>query len=199
MTTTPNLAYYRQCTGAATVELVILLLPILFLLIVGADFARVMHALVSLDSAVRVGASTGAQLMNQTDESGSPMYYADSADGDITFPVDASGHNVFYYIRKAAQTDAGPLPVSDADVTISFWCRCPEFDPSFRAGKANDGETSELVAGCAVDNVIRNCEIRPPEILLQVTLESEIDPVLGGRWVFPDVQELSRSVFISAR
>jgi hypothetical protein len=186
--------------GAASVELVILLLPILLLLIVGADFARVMHGLVALDSAVRVGVTTGAQLLNQTNESGDPIYFAEDTDGDITFPADDSGHDVFYYILKAAQADAAPYPMADDDVTISAWCRCPEYDPSFRSGGANFGQSSALVANCANDDdVLRNCETRPPEILLQVTVESQIEPILGARWVFPEVQQLSRSAVISAR
>ena len=199
MITRMNQKLHRHFLGGATVELVILLVPIFLLLLVGADFAKVMHALVSLDGAVRVGATTGVQLLNRTDASGSPIYFADSVNGDISFPADESGHDVFFYIRKAAQSDAAPYTVEDAGVTISVWCRCPEYDRSFRSGEANDGETSQLVANCAADEVIRNCTIRPPEIILQVTLDSEVGLLLAGQWFFPDAQSLSRSALMTAR
>lgn len=193
-------AWHRRCRGAASLELIILLLPLLLILIAGANFAKILHALASIDSAVRVGATTGVQLLNNiTDESVPPIYFADSTNGDISFPDDADGHDVFYYIRKSAQAAASPYPVEDADVLISYWCRCPEYDQSFREGEANEGETSELVANCAVDEVIRNCESRPPEIFLQVTINSEVDPYLGGKWVFPEIQEVSRAIFMPVR
>lgn len=198
MMITPYLISRRLYRGAASLELIILLLPLILILIVGADFAKVLHALASIDSAVRVGATTGIQLLNMT-QSGAPVYFADSANGDISFPDDAAGHDVFYYIQKSAQAAASPYPVANSDVSISYWCRCPGYDQSFREGEANEGETSELIANCAVDEVIRNCESRPPEIFLQVTINSEVDPYLGGKWVFPEIQEVSRAVFMSVR
>lgn len=161
--------------GAATIELIVVL-PFLLLLLVGStDYARIMHAAVSLDSAVRVGVTTGVYTLNQPDG------FTKDADGNITVSED-----VFDAMRDAAVAEAQPHSIPAPEVAAS--CRCPEYDPS--------GPDSSDLRLCT-DELIQVC--KDPEIHLTMTASAQVDLTLQGRALPVGPVTIERTAIMAAR
>ncbi len=147
--------------GNAIIELLIVL-PFLLLILVGAtDYAKMMHAAVALDSAVRVGVATGSYRLNQSGG------YTRDTQGNISVQ-----QVVFDAMTAAARADANPskhpLTINAAEVIAQ--CLCPEFDPS------NPGANN---LGLCNTTIIRACS--DPEIHLAMTASTQVDLVLLRR------------------
>lgn len=181
-----------RCRGAAAVELLVFIPFLLLLLIGSADLARGMQIVVALDNAVRVGLTTAAHLLNEKDNTYKPIYYDRTSDGDIVIKS-----TLFTAVRDsvvgAGQPYLTPANVNPFPPPTS--CRCPVYDSACTIAKP-DPDCGKWVA-CAGPTVIKNCTA--PEILMQVTVTTQMTYSFGGYFGLPKTLPVSRNAFMTVR
>lgn len=141
----------KPARGSATVELLIVLPLLLLMTLASMDLARVVHAHLSLASAVHAGVLAGARLLQQKNPVLAQQWSKDS-DGSIIF-VDSA--KVVLTMQRATQDNIGTYALNSGDFLLNaVQCRCLK---KTSAGTVSyDPADGSLVACDATQ--IRNCD-----------------------------------------
>ncbi len=137
--------------GAATVELLIILPPLLLMTLAAMDLARVVHAHLSLASAVHAGVLAGARLLQQKNPAASQQWSYDPTNKIITL-VDSA--KVALTMQHATQDNIAAYTLNSGNFPLNaVQCRCKK---KTSAGTVSyDPADGSLVACNATE--IRNC------------------------------------------
>lgn len=150
--------------GAASVELVIFI-PIMLILIIGiGTVAKVLDAILALESAMRVGLTTAVAKL------GDDQHWSccRDADGNVTVPSDVIGAAQDSAIAESPYLISSPSN-KDAPPVVNVFCRCPLFDVST--------PVSDILS-CG-DSEILLCEMHPI-VYLEMQASVYVDLAFSG-------------------
>ena len=159
--------------GSASVEFAILLPFMAFLILGSADIVRIVSMAISLESAVRMGTTAGASLLNQ------PGVTITNADNDVVVPT--STINTMRQIAAAEAPDG-------ASINIATYCRCPPYDSS--------KPSSSALGACSGVSLIRNC-VYGAEVFFEMTATSQLD-LFWSFFGLPGSYQVTRRAVIAA-
>ncbi len=146
-----HLILNKPTRGSATVELLIVLPLLLLITLASMDLARVVHAHLSLASAVHAGVLAGARLLQQKNPVAVQQWGYDPTNKIITL-VDSA--KVALTMQHATQDNIGAYTLNSADFLLNaVQCRCMK---KTSAGTVSyDPASGSLVACNATE--IQNC------------------------------------------
>ena len=159
--------------GSASVEFAILLPFMAFLIVGSADIVRIVTTGISLESAVRMGTTAGASLLNQ------PGVTITNADKDIGVPTAT--------INTMRQIAAAEAP-NGATINVATYCRCPPYDYSEPGNSA--------LGACMGVNLIRNC-VYGAEVFFEMTATSQLD-LFWDFFGLPGSYQITRRALVAA-
>lgn len=144
--------------GSATVELIIVMPFLLFILLGGLDMGRVVMAKVALTSAVHVGVAQGARVIQlkvpDATWSDAPAWAFDEGTGTIVFDIDTISE-IITSMENAAKADIAGIgkeyeKALNFDNNTEVFCRCLTTD--------SDGTVEYGDPVTCVDDEIVECE-----------------------------------------
>ena len=146
-----NFNHIHRARGSTTVELVFFAGFLILTLIAAADFGRLVHSLLSLESAMRAGLSAGVELCKDG------INYKNKCMG--TVPSDIMDKVLEITMKNiSANGDPSYTFIANKD-QLKVFCRCPEFDES------DPGDTEPIL--CSIFD-FASC-LKKPETQLQMT------------------------------
>lgn len=170
----------KRSRGNAVIELLVILPALLIILAFATDHSRVIHAAISLDSAVRVGAEAGVVSLKvhgfqRNEDDAYTPYHGILMDGTSKL------NTTFTNMKTAAQQD---YAIDSEYLAAMAICRCPVPADGY---EADDGFV-------ACDSaIIGNCH--DPQICLTLAAVKEVAMVLHIPGL-PNSQSISRQATI---
>ena len=152
-----TLHLWNSGRGSASVEFAILLPFLAFLVIGSGDIARIVYAGISLESAVRVGTTRGAQLL------GKPGLTIKDVNGNVIVPA-----SVIDSMRQSATAEA----LVGSTFTVEALCRCRKDNPS----EHNSGTLGACVGIKAIQDCGKDQDARESvEVFLNMTGTTQLN------------------------